>query len=112
MAVAEPDDRDPGGEVEVAPAVVVDEPGAVALDERDVGARVGRQHGSVEDGVLTASTAVSPISARTPSRAARTAARSFGTIPPSNSPSSSSRSASSAPIDGTTPPSRARRARR
>ena len=43
MAVAEPDDRDAGEEVEVALAVGVDEPRAVALDERDVEPRVGRQ---------------------------------------------------------------------
>ena len=38
-----------------------------------------------------ATTAVAPISARTPQRAAVTAARTFGTIPPSSSPASSSR---------------------
>src|SRR5437879_762039 len=41
-----------------------------------------------------ARTAVSPISVRTPLRAAITAARSFGTIPPTNVPSPTSRSAS------------------
>ena len=43
MAVAEADDGDPGEEVEVAPAVVGDQPAALAVDERHVEAGVGRQ---------------------------------------------------------------------
>src|SRR5581483_7688483 len=97
VAVAEPDDGDPAREVEVAATIVRDEPAALALDEGDAGARVGRHHGVVRDGGH-ATTTVCPISARTPSRAALTAACSFGTIPPSSS--GRRRSASSAAIRG------------
>ena len=44
VAVSEPDDGDAGEQVEVALAVGVDEPRAVARGERDVEPRVGRQH--------------------------------------------------------------------
>ena len=43
MLVAEPDDGDAGGEVEVAAADVVGQPHAVAVDERDPRRRIGRQ---------------------------------------------------------------------
>ena len=43
MAVAEADDGDAGDAVEVAPAVVGDQPAAVAVDERDGEARVRRE---------------------------------------------------------------------
>ena len=43
MAVAEADDGDPGDQVEVALAVVGDQPAALAVDERDGEARVGRE---------------------------------------------------------------------
>ena len=60
VAVAETDDRDAGEEVEVAVAVVVDEPRAVAVDERDVEPRVRREElGGVD--VRHATTAVAPI---------------------------------------------------
>src|SRR5205085_8897735 len=93
MAVPEPDDRDPGDEVEIARSVLAVEPGALAARQRDAVARIGREDGCFQDRTHV-TTAVSPISARTPSRAAVTAARSFGTIPPSSSPPSRSRSAS------------------
>src|SRR5207253_7448900 len=99
MDVPEPDHRDPASEVEVAAPVGADEPAALALDERDVGAGVGREHRRARDDAH-GTTAVRPISARTPSRAARTAASSFGTIPPANAPPSSRRSASAAPSSG------------
>ena len=43
-AVAETDDRDPGDEVEVLAAGVVPDPAALAAHDRDVGARIGREH--------------------------------------------------------------------
>ena len=58
MAVAEPDDGDAGEEIEVALAVGVDQPGAVAVDERDVEPRVGRQQPVRELHVGHATTAV------------------------------------------------------
>ena len=92
VAMAEPDDGDPTHEIEVALARVGDEPRARARDEGDVLSCVGREHAGGERGVH-ASTAVSPISALTPSLAAVTAARSLGTIPPSRSPAASRSSA-------------------
>ena len=51
VAVAEADDGDPGDEVEVALAVVGDQPAALAVDERDREAGVGReQRRAGEDG--------------------------------------------------------------
>src|SRR5205085_941756 len=75
MAVPEPDDRDPGAEVEVAAAVLAVEPGALAARQRDAVARIGREDGCFQDRAHV-TTAGSPISALTPSRAAVTAARS------------------------------------
>ena len=46
MLVPEPDDGDSGNEVEVALAVFGDQPAAVAVDERDWEARVGRREGA------------------------------------------------------------------
>src|SRR5216683_6795699 len=103
MAMAETDDRDPGGEVEVAAARGVGEPHAVAVDELDARRRIGREQRAVEHG-LHATTAVMPISAISPFRAALAAARSFGTMPPSKSPSSTSVSARSALIERTSQP--------
>src|SRR5581483_1697090 len=97
VPVAEADDGDPAGEVEVAAAIAGEEPATFAVDEGDVGARVGRHHGAVDDRSHPTTT-VCPISARTPTRAALTAACSFGTMPPSSS--GSRRSASSAAIRG------------
>ena len=105
MAVAEPDDRDPREQVEVAVPRVVGQPGALAVDERDRQPCVGRQQVLLGDRVH-ATTAVAPISAVMPLAAAIAAARSFGTIPPSNAPSSSSRLASIARIASTTTSSR------
>ena len=45
MTVPEPDDRDPGAEVEVRAALVVPHAAPLAADDGQVGARVGRQHG-------------------------------------------------------------------
>ena len=105
VPVAEADDGDPGEKVEVAPPVRVDDPRPLAGDDRHVLPRVGRQNRVRGDGVH-ATTAVAPISARTPSRAATTAARTFGTIPPASSPVSSRRSASPAASVCATAPSR------
>ena len=81
--MAERDDRDPAEEVEVAAAVDVGEPDALAGDERDVVSRVGGQERLPwRASAVMPSTAVAPIAASTPSRAAPTAARSFGTMPP------------------------------
>ena len=105
VPVAEADDGDPREKVEVAPAVGVDEPRTLAGDDRHVLPCVGRQNRVRGDGAH-ATTAVAPISARTPSRAATTAARTFGTIPPASSPASSRRSASPAASVCATAPSR------
>ncbi len=102
MAVAEPDDGDAGEEIEVALPVGVDQPGAVAFDERDVEPRVGRQELVASCDVGHATTAVRPIVAVIPLAAARAAARSFGTMPPSKAPSASMRRASPTPIASTT----------
>ena len=102
VAVPEPDDRDAGEEVEVALAVGVDEPGAVARRERDVEARVGRQHPRLGQSLRHAITAVRPIVAVMPLAAASVAARSFGTMPPSNAPAASIRFASRTSIASTT----------
>src|SRR5262249_32841811 len=107
VAVAEPDDSDPRDEVEVALPGVGDEPRALAGDEGDILPGVGREDRSAQRGGH-ARTAVSPISAFTPSLAAVTAARSLGTIPPSSSPASRRSSAVPAAIDGTTEPSSSR----
>src|SRR5581483_9097586 len=107
VAVAEADDGDAGEQVEVALAVVGDEPRALAVHERDREARVCReQRRAGEDAHAT--TAVAPMVAATPPRAAVTAAWSFGTIPPCSVPPSSSSLASSAPISSTTSPPRMR----
>src|SRR4029079_15027142 len=45
MTVSEPDDRDPGAEVEIRAALVVPDAAPLAADDGQVGARVGRQHG-------------------------------------------------------------------
>ena len=87
--VPEADDGDPGHEVEVLAAGVVPDPAAVAAHDRDIGPRVGRQHRVAQrrrrcDAVTGrhATTSVAPISARTPPRAARTAASSLGRCRP------------------------------
>src|SRR6266852_843585 len=98
MFVAERDDRDAGGEVEIAPAEVVGQPDAVAVDERDARRRIRREQCILEHDAH-ATTAVAPISATRPLRAARAAASTFGTIPPSNEPASTSLSARAAVID-------------
>ena len=85
VQVPEADDGDAGDEVEVASALGVGEPRALAGDEGDVRRRVGRQYGGARHGHGHASTAVSPISAARRARRG-TAARSLGTIPPSSSP--------------------------
>src|SRR5687767_816342 len=108
MEMTERNDGDPGAEVEVPPPVRVDEVDAVARDERqghgridgEQRARPGRGHAVTAPAVI----AVAPISADTPPRAARAAARSLGTIPPSNAPAPTRRSASSAPIAVATSP--------
>ena len=69
VAVAEPDDGDARGEVEVRAARVVDEPDAVALDERDARRRIRRQQRVLQRGAH-ATTAVTPMSAASPFRAA------------------------------------------
>ncbi len=107
VAVPEPDDGDPAEQVEVALAVRVDEPCAVALDPCHVLPRVRRQEIVMSQHLLLghATTAVLPISALMPLPAASAAARSLGTIPPSNAPSSSMRVACPAPIESTRSPS-------
>ena len=92
VAVPEPDHRDPSGEVEVAATVRGGQPRTFAIDEGDAGTTVGWEDGRAHDD-RHAVTRVAPISVWTPPRAAWTAARSFGTMPPSNVPSSRSRSA-------------------
>ncbi len=86
VAVAERDDRDPGEQVEVPLAVGVGQPDAVAGDEGDVVPRVRRQERRGREHRRHATTAVAPIDASTPPRAATTAAWSFGTIPPPSAP--------------------------
>src|SRR5207237_415093 len=103
----EPHDGDPGDEIEEAIAVGALDPAALAAHERQLLARVGRQNRRGEDGAH-AVTAVTPMFVCTPSRAAVTAARSFGRIPPSSSPPASNPSASSAWIERTTLPPRRR----
>ena len=111
VAVAEPDDRDPGAEVEVRAAVVVPEPAPVAADEREVGARVGRQHRRAR--VTGCHLGAHAVTARRAdlgrarrSRAARTAAQQLrARCRPRRRPSASIRSASSAAMRRTTPPS-------
>ena len=86
MAVAEPDDRDPGDEVEVALALVVVEPGALAA-RRTSRPRVRRSAAAAaERGGLESRAPPSRRSRR--GRRARGADRgsSLGTIPPSSSP--------------------------
>jgi hypothetical protein len=62
MQVAEPDDGDPGEEVEVPLSVGVGHPRAVARHERDVVPRVRRHHRARRER-RHATTAVAPISA-------------------------------------------------
>ncbi len=95
VAVAEADDGDAGEQVEIALAVGVDEPRAFAVGERDVEARVGGEELRERGDVRHATTAVQPISAAMPLPAASAAARSLGTMPPSNAPASSIRVARS-----------------
>ena len=85
VPVAERDDGDAGGEVEVALAVAAGEPDAVAFDEAQPRRRVRRQQCAREQRVH-ATTAVAPISATSPLRAAFAAASSLGTMPPSKLP--------------------------
>ncbi len=85
MAVPERDDGDAGGEVEIAAPVGPGEPDAVALDEADLRLGVRRQQMRL-DRDAHATTAVAPMSACRPLRAARDAARSLGTMPPSKVP--------------------------
>src|SRR5579884_2599242 len=102
VPVTEPDDRDAREQIEVALAGVVDEPGTVALDERHVETRVrGQDFVLTQHYVRHATTAVAPMCAVIPLAAAIAAARSFGTMPPSNSPASSIRFASPARIEPT-----------
>src|SRR4029079_19458814 len=101
VPVPEAGDRDPAAEVEVRAPFVVPDAAALAADDRQVCACVRRQDRSaIEPRAGRASrhagTSVTPIEAWTPPRAARTAATSFGTMPPSNSPASSAAWASSA----------------
>src|SRR5258708_23056778 len=91
-------------EVQIAPARVVPEPTPLAAHECDIRTRIRREErrlGRDERLNRHAVTSVTPIVARTPCRAARIAAISFGTIPPSNAPPSSLRSASPAPLPAT-----------
>src|SRR5919106_1360906 len=111
VAMAERHDRDPATEVEVLAAGGIPEPATLAADEDHVRARIRRQepleaafYETVTWGVH-ASTSVAPISAWTPRRAARTAASSFGTMPPSNAPAASSRSACTASMRSASAPS-------
>ena len=90
VPVAEADDGDAAGEVEEACGRRRRSARSPRPDERDVRARVGRQDGATAMRCAHATTSVIPISARTPSRAASTAARSLGTIPPSKRSSPSS----------------------
>src|SRR4029079_12238686 len=85
--VAERDNRDPAPEVQVLAAIGVPHTAAVAVDDGEIGACVRRQE-PLERGRRHrhATTAVSPISAVSPARAAWTAAMSLGTIPPSEVP--------------------------
>ena len=89
MPVAEPDDGDTGGEVEVAAARVVHEPDSVPLDECHRRRRVDREQCGLEQRAHPTTT-VEPISVRSPPRAACAAASSFGTIPPSKRPAPTS----------------------
>ena len=102
VPVPEPDHCDAGEEIEVALAVRIDEPRALAVGERDVEPRVRRQQLAARGDVGHATTAVRPIVAVIPLAAASAAARSFGTMPPSNAPSASIRRASTTPIASTT----------
>ena len=89
MPVTQRDDRDPAAEVEVRPTHVVPDAAALTADDRHVGACVRRQDCRLQETVgrgAHAGTSVAPIEARTPPRAACTAAISFGTIPPSKTP--------------------------
>ena len=103
VAVAEHDDRDACEEVEVAGSAGVGQPLAVARHEGDVLARVGRQEFVLSQHELVhATTAVRPMCAVMPLPAASAAARSFGTMPPSNAPASSISFARATPIASTT----------
>ena len=99
VPMAEADDGDAGAEVQVRALGVVPHTAALSPNDRDVSARVRRQHrraGRERHRVAHAGTSVDPMDARTPPRAACTAAISFGTMPPSNRPSARPASASSA----------------
>ena len=73
MAMSEADHGDARREVEVTRPVGGGQPRAVAVDERDVGADVCREHRAAR-GERHEVTSVRPISARTPRLAATTAA--------------------------------------
>ena len=83
---------DAASEIEVCAAVCIPDPGAFPSHQHEVRARVGRHEPLEPSGSdigrnrAHATTAVAPISTVSPSRAARTAARSFGTMPPSTVP--------------------------
>ena len=102
MPMAEPDDGDPPDEVEVRTTLVVPDATAVSSDDRHVCARVRRKQclpRCLQEAVARVAhpgTSVAPIDAWTPPRAARMAAISLGTIPPSKRPSWRPASASSA----------------
>ena len=104
VTVAERHDGDAGREVEVLTALTVVEAAAEPVDERDAGGGIGREERGARDRAH-AVTAVSPISAATPLRAADAAASSFGTMPPSNAPPSTSAWARCAAIVCTRRPS-------
>ena len=90
-------------EVEVAAAVGVGQPDALAVDERDRRGRIDGQQ-RAPGHRAHASTAVTPISATSPPLAACTAASSFGTMPPSKTPSPISASACAARISESSSP--------
>ena len=104
MPVAERHDRDPGGEVEILAAVGIGKARAEPVDEGNPARRIRRQQRVLESDAH-AVTAVTPISAATPLRTAAAAASSFGTMPPSNVPSSTSAWACRAAIVCTSRPS-------
>ncbi len=102
VAVAEAHDRDAREQIQVAAARVVLQPRALSGHEGDAEPGVGGEQPALggED-VAHAITAVAPMCAVIPLAAAIAAARSLGTIPPSNAPASSRRFASPARIAST-----------
>ena len=86
------------------PAVGVGKARAEPVDERDPARRIRRQQRALQSDAH-AVTAVTPISAATPLRTAAAAASSFGTMPPSKVPSSTSAWACRAAIVCTSRPS-------